>query len=158
MKVAEIDIYDDLGQKKIAFSYKAVVRSALTDPSLRIVVYGNTECVGPHSPRERTLISGTPGSQRGSKPARTCQERRGGGQSRTSFPGQRIRSLIILSVKVAEIDIHKDLGQEKIAFSYKAVVRSALTDPSLRIVVYGNTVCVGPHSPRERTLNLDTTG
>ena len=45
MKEADIPIYDGFG-KKIAFSYKAVVRCAVTDLSLCILVYGKTESVG----------------------------------------------------------------------------------------------------------------
>ena len=53
-KVAYIDSYDSLGTNAIAISYQDVVRYEITDPYLRLAVYGATELVDRSIPGEGT--------------------------------------------------------------------------------------------------------
>ena len=86
-KAVYSNIYDDLGTMENVFSYKIVVRNAITEPYLIIAVKGETERVSRTISEEgHTSWTRSPKIW-DSKPTRTSMEGRGAEPSQNSSPG-----------------------------------------------------------------------
>ena len=138
------------------FSYKAVVRLALTDPYLRIAAKEETEETGHTILGEGNLILLTINPHRDRTPARTRMDRHSFVSPQILPLDWRARSQTTVPSERAHTNIDDDLDAMENTFPAQVVVRNAIMAPYLHVAVKGETEKAGHTMLSEEYLILLT--